>query len=141
MKKIILAFITIITAIAVAGCAGSAAAEVLSSGEDILAIKINESGGSLEDALNALADSGEITIGGSESEYGFYITSVNGREASENEYWAVYTTLGEYDGVSYSNAEFGTLEYDGKTLSSASYGASGLLAVKDEIYVLKLETF
>ena len=73
---------------------------------------------------------------GSESEYGFYLTSLNGREATDEYYWAVYTTLGILDGVEYSNAAWGTWEYGGETLASASYGVSGLPLVEGELYAL-----
>lgn len=91
---------------------------------------------SLYDALAFFATSGEITMDGSESEYGFYLTSLNGREATDEYYWAVYTTLGILDGVEYSNAAWGTWEYGGETLASASYGVSGLPLVEGELYAL-----
>lgn len=127
-------------------CSGSsdtAGAKILKSEEGVLIIEATADGGSLEQAMKALSDAGKLTYGGSESEYGFYLTSVNGKEAdsSANEYWAVYTTLGEYDGVLYSNAEYGTYEYDGKTCASASYGISGLVMSSGEIYVIVLEKF
>ena len=116
---------------------------ILESSDKLVVIKASAAGGSLEEAMAALKTAGKLTYDGSESEYGFYLTSVNGYtpDDSANEYWAVYTTLGDYEGVSYSNSEYGTYEYDGKTLSSASYGVSGLPMVEGEIYVLVVETY
>lgn len=102
----------------------------------VIAADKSDTDRSLYDALAFFATSGEITMDGSESEYGFYLTSLNGREATDEYYWAVYTTLGILDGVEYSNAAWGTWEYGGETLASASYGVSGLPLVEGELYAL-----
>ena len=57
-------------------------------------------------------------------------------EATDDHYWAVYTTLGTLDGTSYSDAQWGTWEYEGNTLASASYGVSGLPMIEGEYYAL-----
>lgn len=134
----------VLAALILSSCGGaSSGAKILESGEKLLVIEATATGGSLEDAMNALKEAGELDFGGSESEYGFYLTSVNGYEAdsSANEYWAVYTSLGEYDGVEYSNPEYGTFDYNGTSCASASYGISGLVAVEGEIYVLTVESY
>lgn len=100
-----------------------------------------EDGKSMYDALVALQADGRLTFDGSESTYGFYIMSVNGVAATNENYWAVYTTLGTYEGVSYSDATWGTIEHSdalGNTyaLASASYGVSGLPLVEGELYAL-----
>ena len=117
--------------------------EVVYSGDDAVVIKSNVTSGSLEDALNALKDSGKLDYTGSQSDYGLYIEAVNGvtADASANEFWAVYTTLGGLDGVSYSSEEYGTYEYEGTLCASASFGASGLPMVSGEIYVIALESY
>ena len=102
----------------------------------VIAADKSDTDRSLYDALAFFATSGEITMDGSESEYGFYLTSLNGREATDEYYWAVYTTLGILDGVEYSNAAWGTWEYGGETPASARYGASGLPPVEWELYAL-----
>lgn len=102
----------------------------------VIAADKSDTDRSLYDALAFFATSGEIMMDGSESEYGFYLTSLNGREATDEYYWAVYTTLGILDGVEYSNAAWGTWEYGGETLASASYGVSGLPLVEGELYAL-----
>ena len=43
------------------------------------------------------AEGRKLTFGGSESQYGFYLTSLNGTEATDEYYWAVYTTLESLD--------------------------------------------
>lgn len=137
-------FVVIFTFTACAGdTASSAGASVLESSDKLAVIEANATSGSLEEAMAALKEAGELTYEGSESEYGFYLTSVNGYIPDEaaNEYWAIYTTLGEYEGVEYSSSEYGTCEYDGKTCASASYGISGLPMVEGEIYVLAVASY
>ena len=111
--------------------------------DKLVAIKASETGGSLEEAMSELKKMGMLKYEGSESEYGFYLTSVNGYtpNSENNEYWAIYTTLGEYEGVEYSNSEFGTYDYEGKTCSSASYGISGIPVVEGEIYVITIASY
>lgn len=142
-RPILIAAIAIIFCIFTACGQSSAAAKVVFSDETSVVIECTEDGGTLEDALSALSEAGELSYEGSQSEYGLYITGVNGRTADEaaGEYWAIYTTLGEADGVVYSSADYGTYEYDGKTCASASYGASGLPMVKGKIYVITLGKF
>lgn len=119
------------------------AAAVLESSYKLVVIEASSTGGSLEEAMSALKEAGALTYEGSESEYGFYLTSVNEYtpDAEKNEYWAIYTTLGEYEGVEYSNGEYGTYDYNGKTCSSASYGISGIPLVEGEIYVLAIAAY
>lgn len=116
---------------------------VVFTADDAVVIKADTTEGSLEDALNALKDSNALDFTGSQSEYGLYIESVNGRtaDAAKNEYWAVYTTLTEIDGVSYSSAEYGTYDYNGTQCASASFGASGLPMVEGELYAIVLATY
>ena len=116
---------------------------VVFTADDAVVIKANTTEGSLEDALNALKDSNALDYTGSQSEYGLFIESVNGKaaDAAKNEYWAVYTTLTEIDGVSYSSAEYGTYDYDGTECASASFGASGLPMVEGELYAVVLAAY
>ena len=115
----------------------------LESSDKLVAITASATGGSLEEALSSLKGIGLLTYEGTESEYGLYLTSLNGYtpNAESNEYWAIYTTLGEYEGVEYSNSEYGTFEYEGKTCSSASYGISGIPVVEGETYVITIATY
>lgn len=140
---IILSIILLFSLTACGEDSADSGAKILESSETLVVIEAGATGGSLEDAMAALQEAKKLTYGGSESEFGFYLTSVNGREAdsSANEYWAVYTTLGEYEGVVYSNSEYSSLDYNGKTCACASYGVSGLIMVEGEIYVLTLESY
>lgn len=118
-------------------------AKLIESSEKLVVIEATETGGSLEDALKSFSQAGNIELEGSTNEFGFYITSINGYEpdASKNEFWAIYSSLGEYEGVSYSNSEYGTYEYNGTTYAIASYGVSGMPLIKGEIYILTISTY
>lgn len=91
---------------------------------------------SLYDVLAAYRTLGVLTFTASGGEDAAFITSVNGVENADPSYWMVYTTLGEYEGVSYSDAAWGTWEYEGDAYASASYGVSLLPLVAGESYAL-----
>lgn len=97
----------------------------------------------VSDYMNALKDNGDITFSGTVGDYGLFITTVNGYEAdsSKNEYWAVYTTLTELDGVPYSNASYGTYTYESTVMNSASYGVDGLPCIAGETYAIVLASY
>ncbi|MCX4313571.1 MAG: hypothetical protein OSJ83_06925 [Clostridia bacterium] len=111
--------------------------------EKLVMIEALATGGSLEDALNELKTKGELDYVGSQSEYGCYLISINGYvpDAAEHEFWAIYTSLTEYDGVTYSNEEFGTYDYAGETYVSAAYGISGMPLVSGYVYILAVTTY
>ena len=128
-------------------CTGDGESHGVSASLDVsdkqVVIKASSTGGSLEDTMSGFKEIGMLTYEGTTGDYGFYLTSVNGYtpNAENNEYWAIYTTLGEYEGVEYSNSEYGTYDYNGKTCASASYGISGLPMVAGEIYILVVESY
>lgn len=137
----ITAFAAVLSACANNG--NDADATLLESSETLVVIQANTTSGSMQDAMSKFKEAGKLTYEGSESEYGFYLTSVNGYtpDASKNEFWAVYTTLGEYKGVTYSSAEYGTYDYQGTSCASASYGISGLPMVEGYLYILTISTY
>ncbi|MDE6442730.1 MAG: hypothetical protein K2L12_08280 [Clostridia bacterium] len=102
---------------------------------------------SMKDYLDALKEDGVITFEGSESQYGFFITSVLGVSSktvssTANSYsgydWTVYTTLREKDGVPYASDD-STFVYNGITLYKGAYGVSGIPCVEGETYALVYE--
>lgn len=94
---------------------------------------------SLFDYMQKLQEKGKLTF---EVADGF-ITKVNGVEnpADYSSCWMMYTDLGVLDGVSYSNAEWGTYTYGEKTYNSAAYGVTALPAVEGYTYILHYDTF
>lgn len=122
---------------------GDAKIKLLKNDEKLVVIEAIDTVGSLEDALKELKADGKLDYEGSTSEYGFYLVSINGYipDASKKEFWAIYTTLGEYKGVSYSSEEFGVYNYENKTCASASYGASGLPLVEGQLYIITISNY
>ena len=145
LLAVLSALVVAFAAFAFAACSGNTVkgAKLVESGEKLIVIEATETGGSLEDALKLFKDAGKLSYEGREGDYGYYITSVNGYSAddSKNEYWAVYTTLGSYEGVDYSSTDYDSYEYGGKKLGSASYGISGLPLIEGHIYVITLATY
>lgn len=94
---------------------------------------------SLFDYMQKLQEKGKLTF---EVADGF-ITKVNGVEnpADYSSCWMMYTDLGVLDGVSYSNAEWGTYTYGEKTYNSAAYGVTALPAVEGYTYILHYDAF
>lgn len=87
----------------------------------------------LRQYMDAMAENGGIEY---EADNGM-ITSVNGIEPqSDNEYWFIYTSLGDY-----SNTEWGTYEYEGQTLGSATLGFGDLPCVEGETYALIISAY
>ena len=117
--------------------------DLLENTEKLVVIKASKTGGSVEDALKAYKEAGELEYEGDTGDYGFYLISVNGYvpDAQKNEFWALYTTLGEYEGVTYSDTEFGEYEYNGTVCASASYGISGMPLVEGELYILTVSSY
>ena len=117
--------------------------KLVESSEKVVVIEATATKGSLLDAMNALESAEELKFETSGSGDMTMIVSVNGYapDSSKNEFWAIYTSLTELDGVVYSNAEYGTYEYGGKTLGSASFGCAGLPLVEGETYLLAISTY
>lgn len=113
-------------------------AKLLENSKTLVVIEATETGGSLFDAMAKLKEEGSISFEGSEGQYGFYLTSVNGTQqaADYSSYWAVYTSLGDYEGIAYSNAEYGAYPYNNQSYASASYGVSGLPMAEGNCYLL-----
>lgn len=94
---------------------------------------------SMYDYMVALQESGKVTF---EIKDGM-ITKVNGVEnpSDYSSCWMIYTDLGEYEGVSYSNREWGTYTYGENTYNSAAYGVTAMPAIEGYTYILHYDTF
>lgn len=144
MKKFLICIFALIAALCVSACAERTAdAEVLESGERFLVLRARDTdtSASLGDAMTSLKNRGEISFEASEGVYGLYVLSVNGVAADGDEYWAVYTSLGEYGGVEYSYESSAAYEYGGTVCRQANYGVDGLPLVRGALYILSLESY
>ena len=150
MKRRKMAAALAAAAVLALGCAMFAACEEESSVEGVklvestsecVVIEATETGGSLYDAMVSLKEEELIAFEGSMGDYGFFIESVNGTVAGEGQFWALYTSLGDYEGVSYSTSEYGTYEYEGTDYASANYGCEGLPLVSGNTYIIVLSEY
>ena len=141
MKRKISCFLTLMLVIftafyAVACSVGSAKATVVAQTETQVVIQVNETDGEakLTDVMNALQEDGKLTF----TIAGGMVTAINGKSntADVSGCWMLYTS-----DVEMSNAEWGTIEYDGKTLGSAIVGADALAVVEGGIYVWSYQSF
>ena len=115
---------------------GKAVATVKETTETRIVIKVGEAeeNATLLSVMEALQTDEKLSF----TLAGTMVSSINGKEnaADFSSCWMLYTSDAEM-----SNAEWGTLEYDGKTLGSAILGADALTVVEGEIYVWEYQTF
>ena len=103
----------------------------------------------LEDYIMALKDLGEITFDGYYSNFGYFVTSMNGKaneetsstENSSTGYsWALYLDFTTYDGVIYAGDSV-ILNYNGTKLYQASYGVSAIPCLENHTYAFVYEYY
>lgn len=120
-----------------ASCGGETkGVSLVKTSETMVVMKVTEAeeGATAFSALKKLKDEGKIEFEYTESAYGAYITSINGKEETSETMsgysWMLYTSDAEF-----SSTEFGSVEYDGKTYGQASLGASSLVVKEGEYYI------
>lgn len=146
----IIAVCTLAPGLSLAACAndnrGSTDGEIANGHTIVYAFTAHTDGGSMLDYMNALKATGDLSFGGNDGEYGFYITSVLGVgskvvSSTASSYsgwdWTVYTTVTTVDGVTYSGTQ--SFAYNGITFYKASYGVSAIPCVSGESYALVYE--
>lgn len=141
MKKAISAIIAgavlTLALAALSACTGGGTAKYDAEVSDTLVVFVAEevSGDmSVKDYFDGLAEEGKLTYTIS----GGMVTEINGKEnvsgTNEGDFWMFYSDLTELDGVIYANPDYGTYEYNGKTLASCSYGIEGMPVVEGYTY-------
>lgn len=115
---------------------GALGCEVVSVTDTRVVISVSEKDGSFTvlDCMEGLREEGNISYKIS----GTMVTEINGKAntADFSGCWMLYTSDAEM-----SNAEWGTVEYDGKTLGSAILGADALTVTVGEIYIWEYVIF
>ncbi|MBQ8374142.1 MAG: hypothetical protein IJX98_01035 [Clostridia bacterium] len=98
--------------------------------ENVVAITVTELSGDykLDEVMTVLQEKGELTFTVADGA----ITSIDGVEnaANWNPCWMCYTSDGEL-----SNADWGTYEWKGETLGSATLGATALPVIEGGVYL------
>lgn len=101
---------------------------------------------SLYDYMTALKIKNQLAFDGSDSQYGFNVTSVNGKAAesgaTSGTYWAVFISFKTLDGDAavYASDET-TYAYGTATLYYANFGVSGIPYVNGATYALVLQSW
>ena len=137
MKKLLtaaLAAILALSAMALTACAPKTVvvddtAVIITPSDKILAITDDSV---LADYMNKLVERGELEF----TAAGGMVTSIGGKVNTTNSYWMLYT-----DDTQYSNADWGTTEYDGKTFQSATLGYGELPIKAGCTYIWVYQTF
>ena len=137
-RKIVSLLLLLFTVFCLACCGGGKAeCALVSSTQTRVVISVSETDGRAT-LLNCMEN-----LCGKEESFSYKIVGgmvveINGK-ANPADYsycWMLYTSDKDM-----SNAEWGTMEYDGKTLSSAVVGAEALLVEAGEIYVWEYVKF
>ena len=115
---------------------GNATCALLEKTETRVVISVSgaSDNGTVMDCMEFLQAKGEISYKLS----GTMVTELNGKAnaADFSGCWMLYTSDAEM-----SNAEWGTVEYEGKTLGSAILGAEALTVTAGEIYIWEYVIF
>lgn len=154
MKKLLTSLLIVAVSVCAVGAfascgeekGGETTASVIENNESVFAFQADKSADgtkSVYDYLSDFASDGVMTFDGDESEYGFFVTAVNGVKQADDysSYWALYTSIGTVDGVVYATPDYGTYELNGLALNSASYGVSALPVFAEETYALVYTSF
>lgn len=101
---------------------------------DPVAITVSEAtdGETLLEYMNGLEEDGTLKFTVNDG----MVTSINGVSNTTNSYWMLYTSDSDN-----ANTEWGTYEYNGQTLGSATLGAESLTVVNGCVYVWVYTTF
>ena len=113
---------------------GAAKAEVLSSTENQLVIRVHttEGNATLTDVMTALQEEGELSF----TVTGGMVTAINGKSNTASDFWMLYTSDTEM-----SNTEWGTVDYEGERYASAVLGADTLTVVDGGLYIWDYQSF
>lgn len=129
--------LVLLTAFCAFACnGGGASGKLASATETRIVIEVEETDGkaTLLDVMNELQEEEKISF----TVVSGMVTSINGKAntADFSGCWMLYTSDSEM-----ANTEWGTVEYDGKTLGSAILGAESLTVVESGLYVWEYQSF
>lgn len=107
-----------------------------------------KAGYSVYDYLRALSIKNQLTFDGCDGDYGYYLTSVNGKSetvgTNSGSSWNLYISFKtlEGDDAVYAGGDYMTeYVYENTTLYSANYGVSGVPYVSGATYALVLQSW
>lgn len=141
MKRIYVSILTFLTAVfcvfAFTGCQKQVTAEgdyVVIVAEDVAADT------TLLSYMETLQEDGKLTFESQDSDYGAYVTSINGKEQESSMTsgysWMLYTSDSEN-----ASTDFASFEYEGEVYGQASLGASSLIVKEGAYYIWVYEAW
>ena len=140
-RKILSLFLVIFSLFCLVACdkennTGALSCEVVLEESTRVVISVSDKDGSFTvlDCMELLQEKGEISYKISSG----MITEINGKENATDfsSCWMLYTSDTEM-----SNADWGTIDCDGKTLASAIVGADTLTVISGGVYIWEYQTF
>ena len=90
----------------------------------------------LKDYMDKLVEQEKLTFSGSDSDYGIYITKINGIEATGKTAWMLYT-----DDADNSTPAWGEITYNEKTYASANLGCESLVIKEGKTYIWNVTAY
>ena len=134
MKRKFVTLISLVLAafalLALAGCHTSS----VTADEDVVVIRASaeQDGMTLLAVMEELQEEGELSFTVSDG----MITELNGTKQTLSSYWMLYTNDQEN-----ANEQWGTHEYEGEVLGSATLGAGELAVKAGRVYLWSFESF
>ena len=134
MKRKFVTLISLVLAafalLALAGCHTSS----VTADEDVVVIRASaeQDGMTLLAVMEELREEGELSFTVSDG----MITELNGTKQTLSSYWMLYTNDQEN-----ANEQWGTHEYEGEVLGSATLGAGELAVKAGRVYLWSFESF
>ena len=134
MKRKFVSLISLVLAalalLALAGCHTSS----VTAEEDVVVIRASaeQDGMTLLAVMEELREAGELSFTVSDG----MITELNGTKQTVSSYWMLYTNDQES-----ANEQWGTCEYEGEVLGSATLGAGELAVKAGCVYLWSFESF
>ena len=134
MKRKFVSLVSLVLAafalLALAGCHKSS----VTADEDVVVIRASaeQDGMALLAVMEELQEAGELSFTVSDG----MITELNGTKQTLSSYWMLYTNDQEN-----ANEQWGTHEYEGEVLGSATLGAGELAVKADCVYLWSFESF
>ena len=134
MKRKFVSLISLVLAafalLALAGCHTSS----VTADEDVVVIRASaeQDGMTLLAVMEELQEEGELSFTVSDG----MITELNGTKQTLSSYWMLYTNDREN-----ANEQWGTCEYEGEVLGSATLGAGELAVKAGCVYLWSFESF
>lgn len=133
MKRKFVSLVSLVlAALALLALAGCHTSSVTADVDVVIRATAEQDGMTLLAVMEELQEEGELSFTVSDG----MITELNGTKQTLSSYWMLYTNDQEN-----ANEQWGTCEYEGEVLGSATLGAGELAVKADCVYLWSFESF